>query len=79
MTLPYPTVADYLSFAERNGCSVTSQAISEPRAEAYAAAVIRHPNGRQVRSVFVDRTDVLMSSTIAHLDRRLGVKSYFFV
>ena len=74
----WPSVAQYLDWARDQGCQVTcAPATSGPND--YQVARITAPGGRSVSEVFIQDGDPLMSTTVARLDRRLGLKSAFFV
>lgn len=74
----YPTVARYLDWARDQGCQVAcAPATLGPND--YQVARITAPDGRSASEVFIQDSDPLMSTTVARLDRRLGLKSAFFI
>lgn len=72
----WPTVSDYVSWAQGKGCTVVVGAA--PGGQAMQIVSIRAPSGAQAMEVVLEMHDPLMSTTIARLDRRLGIKSYLF-
>jgi hypothetical protein len=75
----YPPVCAYLDWARSQACEVelsTSDRFGHP---VYQHAKITAPDGRFAVAIFIDDDDPLMSTTVAYLDRRLGLKSYLFV
>jgi hypothetical protein len=76
----FPTVAAYLAWAKTQGCAVDLIDGPADGPAQYRMAIITAPGGDpRVLEIFQEETDVLMSTTIARLDRRLGLKSAFFV
>lgn len=74
----WPTMAQYLDWARGQGCRVTCAEV-ESGPNAYKVARITAPDGRTVSEVFIQDSDPLMSTTVARLDRRLGLKSALFL
>ncbi len=74
----WPTVADYLAWARAQGCQVTLTQVPSGD-NLYQLARIVAAQGAAVTEVFIQDSDPLMSTTVARLDRRLGLKSAFFV
>ena len=74
----WPSMAQYLDWARAQGCQVAC-AETVSGANVYQLARITAPSGRSVSEVFIQESDPLMSTTVARLDRRLGLKSAFFV
>lgn len=73
----WPTVATYLDWARRQGCTVEMVECRRGDRSLFAVT-IRAPSGAQVREIVAETTDPLMSTTIARLDRHLGLKSGLF-
>jgi hypothetical protein len=72
---PWPTVAAYLDWARGAGCTVR---IVE-RAPYRCAIMVNGQTGAQATEVFLEESDRVMSTNVARLDRRLGIKSHFFL
>jgi hypothetical protein len=71
----WPTIDAYLAWTRETGCSV--RIVDKSR---YRCAMIANPaSGKQVCEIFLEDTDRLMSTSVARLDRRLGLKSHFFI
>lgn len=72
-----PSVQTYLDWARANRCTVrVTPVVRDGRR--LQAVVICAPSGATVCEIVSESDDPLMSSTIARLDRRLGLKSYLF-
>ena len=68
---PHPTFAEYLHWAEQQGCSVNTGHVST-----VPFIRITHPaTGRIVVQGGVEQTEYLTPSIVARLDRRLGLVS----
>jgi hypothetical protein len=72
----WPTIQDYVDWAESRHCTVE---IEPARGEQRLMMItIVAPSGASVIELVEAMTDPLMSTSVARLDRRLGVKSYLF-
>ena len=74
----FPAVGDYFAWARSQGFTVSCRPVV-CRGQTYQLARIERPDGRSVLEIFQDEQDSLMSTTVARLDRRLGLKSYLFI
>ncbi len=72
-----PTVRSYARWAEAQGCTLDAQPVTRGGQDLTALA-IRSPAGAVALEIFMEWEDPLMSTTIARLDRRLGIKSHLF-
>lgn len=72
-----PTVQTYLDWARAQNCAIDLAAI-ERDARLFQIVQIRAPSGASVTEIVSELHDPLMSTTIARLDRRLGLKSHLF-
>lgn len=72
-------MGDYLNWARAQGCSVRLSLATGDKTQGRRIAAIRHPSGAHVFEPFSEEADPLASTTVARLDRRLGLKSYLFV
>ncbi len=79
MAQPYPSIAGYLDWARAQACRVELSVSDRFGQPIYRQAEITAPDGRRAVAVFIEDDDLLMSTTVAYLDRRLGLKSYLFV
>lgn len=68
----------YVDWARHQGCIVTITPHSVDQ-RPLQAITFQAPSGSTALEIVVDMSDPLMSTTIARLDRRLGLKSYLFV
>jgi hypothetical protein len=75
----WPTMAAYLAWAKASGCTVTLSAPNSDLPGAYRLATIISPRGASAVEVFAEEDEPLMSTSVARLDRRLGLKSRLFV
>jgi hypothetical protein len=75
----YPSICAYLDWARSVGCRVEVATTDRFGRPVYQQATITASDGGQAVAVFVDDDDLLMSTAVAYLDRRLGLKSYLFV
>ncbi len=75
----YPSVAAYLDWAMAQACTVARTSCDRFGKPVYQQARITAPDGRSAVAIFIEDDDLLMSTTVAYLDRRLGLKSYLFV
>lgn len=73
----WPSVSDYLAWAQGRGCTVTVQPITREGRE-LQIVTITAPHGAVAVEIAMQLDDPLMSTTIARLDRRLGMKSHLF-
>lgn len=82
MSLPFgghPTLGQYMAWATKAGCTVKQGVVSTAAGRAEPVVKITSPDGE--RWVIVSgmlQDEYLMPTTIARLDRRLGMKSEFF-
>lgn len=73
----WPTLRAYLEWAKAQGCIAETREISRD-GQPLLVASLTAPGGRHAVEVAAEADDPLMSSTIARLDRRLGLKSWLF-
>jgi hypothetical protein len=78
-TSHYPSISAYLDWARGAGCRVVLSTTARFGHPVYQQAEIATADGRRAVAVFVEDDDLLMSTMVAYLDRRLGLKSYLFV
>ncbi len=72
----WPTIQDYVAWAESRQCMVAIEpGFGEQR---LILVTVVAPSGARVIELVEAMTDPLMSTTVARLDRRLGLKSYLF-
>lgn len=77
MSSGWPSMATYCDWARARGCHV--ETVQKVRDERYfVVIVIRAPSGAAVTEIVGELGDPAMSTTIARLDRRLGLKSQLF-
>jgi hypothetical protein len=74
----WPTVADYLKRAEAQGCTATTTDVARA-GQPLQALRIKAPSGAHAVEIFMDWTDPLATTSVARLDRQLGLKTFFFV
>jgi hypothetical protein len=72
-----PTVARYIDWARDCGCVVGVEPLVRG-GQSLSAVSIWAPSGRGALEIVLELDDPLMSTTIARLDRRLGLKSSLF-
>jgi len=73
----WPSAHDYIGWAQDQGCVVTIvQTLRDGRALHIVS--IASQAGQTAIEVVMELADPLMSSTVARLDRRLGMKSHLF-
>ncbi len=69
---------DYIERARRNGCRIATATI-ERDGQQLRTMILTAPGGQVAIGIVTEWDEPLASTTIAHLDRRLGLKSHFFV
>jgi hypothetical protein len=75
----HPTFGDYLRWALEQGCAVRSGYAVGPGGQTHSQTIIVSPDeSRWVIEAGTDQDEFLTPTTIARLDRRLGVKSPWF-
>jgi hypothetical protein len=75
--MKYPTIQDYLDWAERQGFTIAMAPV-ECGAQLLTQITITAPSGAHVIELVEDLSDLLMSTSVARLDRSLGRKSFLF-
>lgn len=73
----FPSVQAYIDWCELQRCSVTVEQATSAN-QLLLIVVITAPDGKVAREVVDSLDDLLASTSIARLDRRLGLKSYMF-
>lgn len=69
----HPTIAHYLTWAKNKAnCKIESGTMGGDE-----FVILTAPNGKHVVLYVVDQKEFLLPTQIAHLDRRLGLKSRF--
>ena len=74
----HPTFAHYLVWAADQGCKIRQGATFASDGKAYSVTIIAASSGKWVVEVGTQHNDFLVPTTIARLDRRLGMESPFF-
>ncbi len=75
----HPTFAEYLRWAREQGCSVQTGVVQAGVHRSQGVTRIGSPNGRLwVIEAGTEQTEILLPTSIARLDRRLGLKSPWF-
>lgn len=75
----HPTLGQYLAWARGEGCKVTQGYTHAPDGRPYSVTHIVSPDGeRWVFDIGTQQSDYLVPTTIARLDRRLGMRSPYF-
>lgn len=74
----WPSVADYAERAGGQGCAVSAVDVVREGQPLKVLHVV-NPSGRNATEIFMDWTDLLATTTVARLDRQLGIKTFFFV
>ncbi len=74
----HPQFADYCDWALQQGCKVQSGYTVTPDGKTMSVTRITAPSGKWVYEVGTQQGEFLVPTTIARLDRRLGLKSPFF-
>lgn len=77
MTPKWPSMAAYCDAARARGCQVEIGETTRHQRQ-FTVIVIRAPAGATVSEIVGEIDDPAMSTTIARLDRRLGLKSHLF-
>ncbi len=72
----WPTIQDYVDWAETRQCTVAAEPCGGE--QRLIMITIVAPSGARVIELVEAMTEPLMSTSVARLDRRLGVKSYLF-
>lgn len=72
-----PTAASYIAWARAQGCVVGIEPVTR-RGQPLNAVSIWAPSGQGALEIVLELDDPLVSTTIARLDRRLGLKSDLF-
>lgn len=71
----HPTFAQYLGWAKGQGCEIKQGIIIDDDGRPYDLTLITSPSGRHYIDTVTQHNDRLLPTTIARLDRRLGLKS----
>lgn len=74
----HPTFGQYLAWALEQGCDVKQGVVPAGQGQAYGITKIVAPSGKLVIDVGTQHKEPLAPTTIARLDRRLGLTSPFF-
>lgn len=77
MNANWPSVTDYADWAREQGCTVTFKPIERDGRSLQIVTIVA-VSGAAAIEVVMEPGDPLMSTTIARLDRRLGMKSHLF-
>lgn len=80
MSFPFgghPTFARYLAWATEQGCTVQTGYTVDGHGRTHTLTRIVSPNGKWVVEAGTQQSDYLVPTTIARLDRRLGLTSPF--
>lgn len=80
MSFPFgghPTLGEYLRWAERAGCSVSSGVVSDPAGRPSTVVVVTNPKGGHVIIVGKPESERLAPAIVSNYDRRLGLNSGF--
>jgi hypothetical protein len=72
-----PTYRSYRDWAQAQGCRCDSSDITRDERVLQALRIVA-PSGARVTEILSELDDPVMSTTIARLDRRLGLKSHLF-
>lgn len=81
MAVPFgghPRLAEYLAWAREQGCDVKCGYQTDELGRAFSLLRIDAPSGRFILLHDMDQRERLVPSSIARLDRRLGLQSPFF-
>ena len=74
----HPTFERYLDWAAGEGCAVDESVAQDQDGRAYRLTRIAAPSGRWTVEVDLKPNDYLVPTTVARLDRKLGLQSPFF-
>lgn len=77
MNAHWPSLADYVEWAQRQNCTATIT-LAEREGRLLQIVTIIASSGMRAVEIAMELDDPLMSTTIARLDRRLGIKSNLF-
>ncbi len=67
----------YVKWAEGQGCEIREEHLVRDHGQTVKLVTLTMPNGKWATEV-TSEDDYLISTTVARIDRRLGVKSNFF-
>jgi hypothetical protein len=74
----HPSFAQYIAWAESEGCSIKQGVANGADGRPYSVTQIIAPDGKHwVTEVGMQHSDYLVPTAISRLDRRLGMKSPF--
>lgn len=73
----HPTLFDYCQWALRNGCRVTSAMAQNDNGMPVSVTIIETSDGKSAAEAGVQKDERLAPTTVARLDRQLGLKSPF--
>jgi hypothetical protein len=67
----------YIEWAKQQGCTNSEEHLARDNGQTFTIVTLAMPNGKWATEV-TSADDYLLSTTVARLDRRLGIKSTFF-
>lgn len=73
----WPTVGDYAARVRERGCTISDRVVDG--GQPLRLLRIEAGDGRCATEIFMAWSDQLASTSIARLDRQLGIKTNFFV
>lgn len=73
----WPDAHGYIAWARAQGCTAEVRAVPH-QGQPLHAVTITAPSGRSALEIVLELEDPLMTTTVARLDRRLGLKSTLF-
>ena len=81
MAVPFgghPTFGHYIEWARSEGCQIDQGYLIDNVGQSHSVTKIVAPSGKWVIDVGTQHSEHLVSTTIARLDRRLGLRSPYF-
>jgi hypothetical protein len=73
----HPTFREYLESAIRAGCTVTTGVGQNDDGRPVSVTITQANNGKKATEVDTQLDEFLVPTTVARLDRRLGIRSPF--
>jgi hypothetical protein len=73
----HPTIDRFVEWAKENSCTAETKVRTDATGRAFTSLEITGPHGSRVAMVVTEMTERLVPSQVAHLQRRLGIKTPF--
>lgn len=73
----HPTLGDFLSWLEQEGCTVATNVRTSSKGRGYTSIEISSSTGSRLAIVDVPQDERLAPSTVSHYLRRLGIKKTY--